>query len=143
MAVQVVARVGLSILLLWLPRSTREAAVNTRGLAQEGVAALVLLAVSAVVLAPVAEETLNRGVLLRAGMTRWGFVPAALVSSGIFGVFHAYEAGTVAAAGVLTVNMALFGFLQCVLVRITGRLNPAVVSHAVMNALALAIAAAA
>lgn len=97
--------------------------------------ALTLLAVS--VVAPVAEETQFRGVLLRAGMTRWTFARAALGSSLLFGLLHAEQASSGAGAVVLASNIAVFGYLQCVLVRRSGRLAPAMVAHGASNAIAL------
>ena len=65
------------------------------------VAVYVLLAVVVVGLAPVIEETVFRGLLLRTFQRRIGFWPAALASSAIFAGFHLYEVSTLAGAAVL------------------------------------------
>ena len=50
-----------------------------------------VLGVIVVLIAPVVEETMFRGLMLRTLMRRWGFWPAALASSAIFALFHTYE----------------------------------------------------
>jgi uncharacterized protein len=50
------------------------------------------------VCAPAVEELMFRGLLLRALMTRFGFWPAAIVSTGIFAAVHTYEVNTLVGA---------------------------------------------
>ena len=139
--VQFAALIALGVLFgLVVPASTGHASSNLRGAHYHGVLSLVLALVAAVLVAPVVEEVQSRGLWLRAGMSRWGFARAALVSSALFGLLHAYQAGSVGGGVLLVVKLGLFGFLQCVLVRRTGRLGPAMVAHGAMNGLALWIA---
>jgi membrane protease YdiL (CAAX protease family) len=98
--------------------------------------ALVVLTLAAVLVAPVLEELLFRGVVLRGLMLRTGFWPAAAVSSLVFGAFHA--TGTGVEAVPLVIATAVFGLGLCVLTRRTGRLGPAIGVHALRNALAVA-----
>jgi membrane protease YdiL (CAAX protease family) len=128
------------VILVVLPHSVVTSASNTRDLSSYPVVELIGFAVSAVLLAPLVEETVFRGVLLRAGLQRWGFWPAAVVSSLLFGALHSYEAASVAGGLVLGGQMFVFGLLQCVLVRRTARLFPGVVTHASANALAVLLA---
>jgi membrane protease YdiL (CAAX protease family) len=128
------------LLVTFVPQHVISAGSNTSNLHHFGLVGLILVCVGAVLVAPVAEETLFRGVLLRAGMRRWGFGRAALLSSLLFGAFHAYEAASLAGAGVLVLNTAAFGLVQCLLVRRTGRLAPCAVTHGLINALALLLA---
>ena len=124
----------------------REAVRNASNLHVSGhhsVIAIVAALLVASVLAPAAEEVQCRGVLLRAGMAHWGFRRAALLSSLFFGLLHADQASSVAGALVLATNIAVFGYLQCVLVRRSGRLAPAMVAHGASNGIALWIALAA
>jgi membrane protease YdiL (CAAX protease family) len=100
---------------------------------------LALLVVAAVVLAPPAEELLFRGVLLRVLTVRTGFWAAAFISSVLFGVAHAHEEHAVLTGVVLAVLTGLFGVLQCVLVRRTGRLFPAILTHSMMNGAAISL----
>lgn len=111
-------------------------AENTAFLRDESPLALVLIAIAAVLLAPVIEELLFRGVVLRGLMLRVGFWPAALVSSAFFGLFHATGTG-IEAVPVIAAT-AVFGLGLCVLTRRTGRLGPAIGVHALRNALAVA-----
>lgn len=111
-------------------------AENTAFLRDQPTVALVLIAVAAVLLAPVIEELLFRGIVLRGLMLRIGFWPAALVSSTCFGLFHA--TGTGIEAVPVVVATAVFGLGLCLLTRRTGRLGPAIGVHALRNALAVA-----
>lgn len=101
--------------------------------------ALVALVVAAVLIAPVVEELLFRGVVLQGLMMRVGFWPAALVSSAVFGAFHATSTGIDAVP--IVVATAVFGLGLCVLTRRTGRLGPGIGVHALRNAVAVAATA--
>jgi membrane protease YdiL (CAAX protease family) len=104
-------------------------------------AVVALLVVVAVIAAPVIEEFVFRGLLLRTFMQRWSFWPAALVSSLIFAVGHTYEVNTLAGAAILAANVGIIGVVHCCLVRYTGRLSPAMMSHALVNGLAVLVLA--
>ena len=110
-------------------------AENVGFLRDEPLVSVLAVAVAAVVVAPVLEELLFRGLVLRGLMLRWGFWPAALVSSVFFGLFHAQGSG--GQAVLLAVATGVFGLGLCLLVRRTGRLGPAVGVHALRNALAI------
>lgn len=110
---------------------------NASFLRDQPPAALVALAVAAVLVAPVLEELLFRGVVLRGLMLRVGFWPAALVSSTVFGLFHATGTGVEAVPVVLATGV--FGLGLCLLTRRTGRLGPAIGVHALRNALAVGV----
>ena len=98
--------------------------------------ALVVLVLAAVLVAPVVEELLFRGVVLRGLMLRTGFWPAAVLSSLVFGAFHATSTSLDAVPVVLATTV--FGLGLCVLTRRTGRLGPAIGVHALRNAIAVA-----
>ena len=112
---------------------------NTSFLRDEPTWALLLFAVLAAAAAPVLEELLFRGLVLRGLMLRIGFWPAAVVSSTFFGAFHA--TGTDGAALALVVATGVFGLGLCVLARRTGRLGPGIGVHALRNAVAVAAVA--
>jgi uncharacterized protein len=113
---------------------------NTEGLRELSRPGLLVFAVLAVTVAPVVEELLFRGLVLRGLMMRMGFWPAALLSSLVFGGLHATAFD---AAGLLVVgSIALLGLGLCLLTRRTGRLGPGIGVHALHNAVAiLAVAA--
>lgn len=100
---------------------------------------LLLVAVAAVVVAPVVEELLFRGLVLQGLMLRIGFWPAALLSSAAFGVLHTSSLDANGAA--LAVATGVMGLGLCVLARRTGRLGPGIGVHALRNAVALAVVA--
>ena len=119
-----------------IPRLRGVEASNTDFLEGVSPTALVLIILAAVLLAPVIEELLFRGVVLRGLMLRLGFWPAAALSSTFFGLFHA--TGTGIEAVPVMVATGVFGLGLCLLVRRTGRLGPAIGVHALRNALAVA-----
>ena len=144
LGVQVGSRFALLIALSAVSPSLSDShGGNTDDLASMGPLALVLAGVGAVLLAPVAEELAFRGILLRGLMRRLSFWPAALVSSGVFAVLHVGGVSHLAAIPLLVVMILLFGVLQCLLVRRTGRLGPAMAVHGLMNLLVLALGVAA
>lgn len=109
-------------------------------LSHPGPLSIAVLALTAVVLAPVAEELMFRGLLLRTFMRRLSFWPAALLSTALFGLFHVYEVHTLLGAVTLALEVGVLGLCTCYLVRITGRLTPGIMVHATFNALALVVA---
>ena len=130
--------VTVSLLVQLVPALRGASPDNVGFVRDEPWGSVVVLAVLAVVVAPVVEELLFRGVVLRGLMLRLGFWPAATTSSVLFGALHAQ--GNPAEAALLAIATGVFGLGLCVLVRRTGRLAPAIGVHAVRNALALGAA---
>lgn len=138
--VQFLARILVALLLLGLIPALRGADasnLDVDGLGGPGLGATALVVV---VVAPIVEEILFRGLILRTAMTRVGFWPAALGSSAVFALFHAPAVDSVAGASVLVSSIFVFSLGQCLLVRWQGRLAPAMISHAVANGAALLLA---
>jgi membrane protease YdiL (CAAX protease family) len=121
-------------------RATRQAQ-NLRLHSVHGIG-LDLLTLAVVVVAPLVEEFMFRGVLLRTFMRRMTFWPAAVLSTALFAGFHVYEVDTVAGAVTLAAGVAILGLTNCCLVRITGRLTPGMLTHASFNLVAVLILAA-
>lgn len=88
--------------------------------------ALSLYGLTTVVAAPVGEEFFYRG-LVFSGLARWGFVPAALVSSVLFALSH------VDAATMIPFTVA--GLTMCWLYWRTGSLWDAIAFHVLFNLL--------
>ena len=84
-----------------------------------------------VLVAPLAEEMLFRGVLFASMRVRFGFWPAALASSLIFGVIH------LAPAQLLP--LVALGMVLAWMYERTGSLWPSVVAHVVQNAYVMAM----
>jgi membrane protease YdiL (CAAX protease family) len=123
--------------LLTEGRAVREA--SNLPLGHPTVLSVAVLALTACVLAPIAEELMFRGLLLRSFLRRTSFWPAALLSSLLFALFHVYEVSTLLGAVTLALSVGVLGLGNCYVVRITGRLAPAILIHATYNALALTI----
>jgi membrane protease YdiL (CAAX protease family) len=90
-----------------------------------------MLAVSAVVLAPLAEESLFRGLLFRRILERVGPWPAYVVSALAFAAIHGNLAGLVI--------YVWLGLVFAETLRRTGRLWTAIVVHMGNNAFALSL----
>lgn len=118
------------------PEAIRKAS-NVTGLAHASAVTLVIAGVAAVLIAPLVEETQFRALMLQGGMRRYGFLPAAVFSSVVFGCLHGWQVSTEAGVTVLVTRMIVFGFVQCLLVRRSGRLISNVLVHASLNLLAL------
>lgn len=87
---------------------------------------MVLGLLSAVVWAPIVEETLFRGALYRFLRTRIGVVAAVLLSAAVFGAIHPY-------GGTGLVHVAVLGVLFACLREWRGSLIAPVVAHALHN----------
>jgi membrane protease YdiL (CAAX protease family) len=133
-----VAQSVVVISLVQLPALSGATADNSSFLRDEPLASLLAFAVLAAVVAPVLEELLFRGLVLRGLMLRIGFWPAALVSSACFGLFHAQSLSRDSVAVVAATSV--FGVGLCVLTRRTGRLGPGLGVHALRNAVAILFA---
>lgn len=135
-ALLLVAQVAALSALTALVPGLRDVPVDNVGfLREERLATVLVVGVAAVIVAPVLEELLFRGLVLRGLMLKIGFWPAAVVSSAFFGVFHAQGTGLEAVP--IVVATGVFGLGLCVLVRRTGRLGPAIGVHALRNAIAV------
>ena len=137
---QILVRIGVGIVLLAVVPGLRDDSSGNLGSYEDvstfGAAMLLLAGVAA---APLVEELAFRGVLLRALMRRLPFTWAAALSSIVFGLLHAPGGETWAAAAGLVVMIAVFGYLQCLLVRRTGVLGPAIGVHATLNLLVIGL----
>jgi membrane protease YdiL (CAAX protease family) len=133
-------RTVVNVLAAVLTNGRALAEASNLRLAHPGPASVVGIAVVVVLLAPVTEELMFRGLLLRSFMRRMPFWPAALLSTLLFALFHTYEVHTLAGAVTLACSVAALGLGNCYLVRISGRLTPAIMVHASFNALALTLA---
>lgn len=89
---------------------------------------------------PIAEELFFRGLFMRAVAKRWGVIPGAVVTSVIFGMFHAQGGGLIHAGFIVAVTMA-YGFVFAMIdVRNGGRIGPSIIAHMVVNGVGVAAA---
>jgi uncharacterized protein len=97
---------------------------------------IILATVAAVVLAPIAEELLFRGLLHRGLRRRLRLAPATAVSSVLFAIVHVDVA---LSQPIALVGLTLVGALLAVAYERTGSLLVPVVIHAVHNAVTIAV----
>jgi membrane protease YdiL (CAAX protease family) len=90
-----------------------------------------------VIAAPVAEEIFFRGFMFAGIRSRGSFAVAALVSSGIWGLFHF----TGENSWPVVVQLSLFGVILCAVYERTGSIRPAIALHMLNNAIAFAVLA--
>jgi CAAX protease family protein len=88
-----------------------------------------------VVAAPISEEVFFRGFIFGGFRTRLGFLPAALLSAAIFGLFH-YTGG---GSETVLPQLAVLGFAFAWVYEETGSIYPTIALHMLNNAFAFAI----
>lgn len=136
---QILSRIVIGVALFAVLPGLQDDSGNLGGYENVGSAGAAALLLAGVAAAPVVEELAFRGVLLRALMRRLPFTWAAAGSSIVFGLLHAPGGSTWASAVALVVMITAFGFLQCLLVRRTGILGPAIGVHATINLLVIGL----
>jgi membrane protease YdiL (CAAX protease family) len=92
---------------------------------------VVLTVLSLVVLGPIVEEIVFRGLLFGALAPRLGVLAAALITALLFGAVHGDP--------VLFPTLAAFGFIAALAYAATGNLTVAIALHAINNSLGAAI----
>ena len=110
---------------------TRELGVDEGALG--AIAAFCLI----VVAAPVAEEIFFRGFMFAGIRSHGSFVVAALVSSGIWGLFH-YTGEN---SWPVVLQLSLFGVILAAVYERTGSIRPTIALHMLNNAIAFAVLA--
>ncbi len=106
----------------------------------EGTAVRIAFVIAVALLAPVVEELMFRGLLLKLVEERRGPVRALLVSAGIFALFHLLGVGTddpVRSSAVLLPQLFVVGLILGRLAQRHGRLGPAIFTHAGFNLIAV------
>jgi len=114
----------------------------------------IVLGIVAVLVAPAVEELITRGMLMRAiraailrrsvepseGRRHLAVDASVLLSAAVFTVLHLHEAPDLVTAVALVLGIFPIGLVVAWLATRTGRLGPGIVTHALVNALALAAA---
>jgi hypothetical protein len=107
-----------------------------------------------VLIAPAVEELVTRGMLMRAiraaivrrvpepseGRRHLAVDASVLISAAVFTALHLHEAPDLVTAVALVLGIFPIGLVVAWLATRTGRLGPGIVTHALVNALALAAA---
>lgn len=124
----------------WLVLSDQEAPDNAEFLpSSPGLVGGIVLLLLVAVATPVVEELFFRGLFLRSVARRWGPAAGVVVSSVVFGLFHAGGDSLAEAAfivGVTTVYGAVLGLVATV----TGRLGAPIIAHMVVNGVGVGVA---
>lgn len=123
-------QVSFSLLALLAP-SFVEAVLKASALSAKPITAVpvlygILNTVALVIVAPVVEEFIFRGVLFQRWAVKWGIQPALLVSAVVFGILHANVIG-----------LSVFGLVMGLLYIQSRTLIVPIVCHALNNSLAL------
>jgi uncharacterized protein len=85
---------------------------------------IVLAFLVGMIVAPIVEELVFRGMLYRAWEAQWGWLPAMVASSAVFAAYHSMH-----------VNAFLASIVLTVMYRRTGSLRASIVLHGISNAL--------
>lgn len=134
----VVAQLGLGTLVEWMSPGALEGLQDEFGaLAVGSPRDVALLAVGAILLAPLWEEVFFRGVLFAGLQRRFGFLTSAVVSSALFALLH-LEGFHLGGLYLLGQTMA-HGIVLCWLYRRTGSLAAPVIAHMAHNTAALVL----
>ena len=112
---------------------TRELGVD------EGALAAIVAFLLIVIAAPVAEEVFFRGFMfagIRGSSTSfWSFPVAAVISSGIWGLFHYTGSGS----WPIVLQLSIFGVILCAVYERTGSIRPTIALHMINNAIAFTV----
>jgi membrane protease YdiL (CAAX protease family) len=92
---------------------------------------IVVVVTGAVLMAPVVEEVFFRGFLFGGLWTRWGWLPAALVSSLLFSLAHL--------SPYVVPPFAAIGFLFAWSYRKTGAITPSIIAHLMINVVSVSL----
>lgn len=103
--------------------------VTTPGLRQHQGLAAILIGFGVIVLAPLAEEALFRGILFGSLSNAWGYLWGSLVSAGVFGLAHLDFT--------LLLPLALAGVVLNAVYYRSKSLIPSTVAHMTMNAISV------
>jgi len=88
----------------------------------------ILAVITVVVVAPITEELLFRGILLHRWTAKWGITPALLLTSLVFGILHANIVG-----------LSVFGLMMALLYLKTRTLIVPIICHALNNLAAVGL----
>jgi membrane protease YdiL (CAAX protease family) len=94
---------------------------------------VVLLVLLTVVGAPIVEELFFRGLFLRSLGRRWNLTVGVIVTSLVFGLFHAQGSSFAQAAFIVLVTAGYGTVFALVVIKADGRLGPSIIGHMIVN----------
>ena len=83
---------------------------------------------------PIVEELFFRGLFLRSVGRRWNLASAVIISSLVFGLFHAQGDTWGQAAFIVLVTASYGAVFALLVIRANGRLGPSIIAHMCVNA---------
>lgn len=83
---------------------------------------------------PIVEELFFRGLFLRSVGRRWNLTAGVLITSLVFGLFHAQGESLAQMAFIVLVTASYGAVFALLVVRANGRLGPSVIAHMCVNA---------
>lgn len=83
---------------------------------------------------PVVEELFFRGLFLRSVGRRWNLTVGVIITSLVFGMFHAQGNSLAQAAFIVGVTASYGAVFAMLVIRANGRLGPSIVAHMCVNA---------
>lgn len=98
--------------------------------------ALIPIFISLVILPPLVEETLARGVLYAGLRTRLSFIVSAIITSALFGLAHILGGQPGTLLWVAVIDMFTLSMVMCYVREKTGSLWPSIGMHVIKNGLA-------
>ena len=128
------AYIGCAILIALLIQPEQDDVTEQLGYGDSATADVIVAAL-VIGVAPLTEELFFRGFMFAGLRRRMPFIAAAVISAGVWGLFHYTGSGT---WGVV-IQLAAFGVILSWLYQRTGSIWPPVAVHALNNALAFAI----
>lgn len=121
--------------LVGVPSGSNLTEVSDRG---RDVVTFAVLFVTAGLMAPITEELLFRGMILRGLSSRWTMWAAVGLQAAVFGAAH-FTPTEGWGNFDLTVSLAIMGFGLGAIARLTGRLGTGMIAHGVFNCVQLAL----
>lgn len=121
--------------LVWALLTSEESPSNTEFLPTKPSAfTAVVIFLLVAVCTPIVEELFFRGLFLRAVGRRWNLTVGVIVTSIVFGMFHAQGESWAHVAFLVAVTASYGAVFALLVVRANGRLGPSIVAHFVVNA---------
>lgn len=133
LGIAILAMAALQLLASLLPQEWIQPNAIIEDISNGTAVQVILAVLFACVLAPVVEEIVLRGYAFSALDGRFGFVPAALISSAAFGILHLQSIS-------LVLSTFVIGLVFCWVYKKTGSLWVNIVLHALYNTFGVIIA---
>ncbi len=121
--------------ILWALLSHEPSPSNTEFLpTKPSVLTAIVIFFLVAICTPIVEELFFRGLFLRSVGRRWNLAAAVIISSLVFGLFHAQGDTWGQAAFIVLVTASYGAVFALLVIRANGRLGPSIIAHMCVNA---------